>query len=88
MPETKPVEPTGGGDALRAGFIAGRSGAGVERATQLGSAVATAAVEVIGTQEYDLPREPFLARFAEAFGDDAAAEVAAPPARLSSVASP
>ena len=78
VPETKPVEPTGGGDALRAGFIAGRMwGLGLERATQLGSAVATEAVEVIGTQEYDLPRESFLSRFAEAFGDAAAAEVAA-----------
>ena len=61
VPETKPVEPTGGGDALRAGFIAGRMwGLSLERATQLGSAVATAAVEVIGTQEYDLPKESFL----------------------------
>ncbi|MEX5720647.1 carbohydrate kinase family protein [Geodermatophilus maliterrae] len=78
VPETKPVEPTGGGDALRAGFIAGRTwGLGLERATQLGSAVATEAVEVVGTQEYELRREPFLERFAAAFGDDAAAEVAA-----------
>jgi adenosine kinase len=77
VPETKPVEPTGGGDALRAGFIAGRMwGLSLERATQLGSAVATAAVEVVGTQEYDLPRESFLERFAEAFGADAADEVA------------
>jgi adenosine kinase len=77
VPETKPVEPTGGGDALRAGFIAGRMwGLSLERATQLGSAVATAAVEVIGTQEYGLPRESFLERFAEAFGAAAAAEVA------------
>ena len=77
VPETKPVEPTGGGDALRAGFIAGRTwGLSLERATQLGSAVATAAVEVIGTQEYDLPKESFLARFADAFGADAADEIA------------
>jgi adenosine kinase len=77
VPETKPVEPTGGGDALRAGFIAGRMwGLGLERATQLGSAVATEAVEVVGTQEYQLHREPFLARFAEAFGRDAADDVA------------
>jgi adenosine kinase len=76
VPETKPVEPTGGGDALRAGFIAGRMwGLGLERATQLGSAVATAAVEVIGTQEYTLPKESFLERFAAAFGDEAAAEI-------------
>ena len=77
VPETKPVEPTGGGDALRAGFIAGRMwGLGLERATQLGSAVATEAVEVVGTQEYTLQREPFLARFADAFGSDAADEIA------------
>jgi adenosine kinase len=77
VPETKPVEPTGGGDALRAGFVAGRMwGLSLERATQLGSAVATAAVEVVGTQEYDLPRAEFLGRFADAFGDDAAAEIA------------
>ena len=77
VPETKPVEPTGGGDALRAGFIAGRMwGLGLERATQLGSAVATEAVEVVGTQEYTLQREPFLARFADAFGSDAAEEIA------------
>jgi adenosine kinase len=77
VPETKPVEPTGGGDALRAGFIAGRMwGLGLERATQLGSAVATEAVEVIGTQEYELLKQPFLERFAAAFGADAADEVA------------
>jgi adenosine kinase len=77
VPETKPVEPTGGGDALRAGFIAGRVwGLSLERSAQLGSAVATEAVEVVGTQEYRLEREPFLARFAEAFGAEAAAEVA------------
>jgi adenosine kinase len=78
VPETKPVEPTGGGDALRAGVIAGLMwGLSLERATQLGSAVATEAVEVVGTQEYRLDREPFLARFAEAFGQDAATEIAA-----------
>ena len=77
VPETKPVEPTGGGDALRAGFIAGRLwGLGLERATQLGSAVATEAVEVVGTQEYVLHQGAFLARFAEAFGADAAEEIA------------
>ncbi|WP_369133215.1 carbohydrate kinase family protein [Modestobacter sp. I12A-02662] len=77
VPETKPVEPTGGGDALRAGFVAARQwGLGLERSTQVGSAVATAAVEVVGTQEYALPREHFLERFADAFGADAAEEVA------------
>src|ERR671939_886985 len=78
VPETKPVEPTGGGDALRAGFIAGLLwGVSLERATQLGSAVATEAVEVVGTQEYEIAREPFLERFADAFGADAAEDIAA-----------
>jgi adenosine kinase len=77
VPETKPVEPTGGGDALRAGIIAGLTwGLSLERATQLGSAVATEAVEVVGTQEYEIAREPFLDRFADAFGADAAGEIA------------
>ena len=77
VPETKPVEPTGGGDAFRAGFIAARSwGLSLERCTQVGSAVATEAIEVIGTQEYGLPRQAFLARFTDAFGADAADEVA------------
>ena len=77
VPETKPVEPTGGGDALRAGFVAARQwGLGLERATQVGSAVATAAVEVVGTQEYSLPRDLFLDRFTAAFGTEAADEVA------------
>ncbi|TKJ30470.1 carbohydrate kinase family protein [Blastococcus sp. CCUG 61487] len=75
---TKPVEPTGGGDALRAGFLAARAwGLGLERALQLGSAVATAAVEVTGTQEYTLARGAFLRRFAETFGAEAADEVGA-----------
>jgi adenosine kinase len=78
VPETKPVEPTGGGDALRAGFVAGLTwGLSLERATQLGSAVATEAVEVVGTQEYVIDRVHFLARFADAFGRPAADEVAA-----------
>jgi adenosine kinase len=38
--------------------------------------VATEAVEVVGTQEYELHREPFLERFADAFGQDAADEIA------------
>ena len=38
--------------------------------------MATAAVEVVGTQEYDLPRPSFLERFADAFGHEAADEVA------------
>jgi adenosine kinase len=52
VPETKPVEPTGGGDALRAGFVAGRIwGLSLERATQLGSAGGPAAGGGVGPPE-------------------------------------
>src|SRR3712207_8779010 len=37
VPETKPVEPTGGGDALRAGFIAGRVWGLDRKSTRLNS---------------------------------------------------
>jgi adenosine kinase len=75
--EEAKVDPTGVGDAFRAGFIAGLSwGAGMERAAQVGCMLATLVIETIGTQEYDLSRSRFLERFAVAYGDEAAAEVA------------
>jgi adenosine kinase len=71
------ADPTGVGDAFRAGFIAGLSwGAGEERAAQVGCMLATLVIETVGTQEYDLLRGHFLERFAIAYGDDAAADVA------------
>ncbi|NUR58918.1 MAG: carbohydrate kinase family protein [Catenulispora sp.] len=71
------ADPTGVGDAFRAGFIAGLSwGAGEERAAQVGCMLATLVIETVGPQEYDLQRGHFLERFAVAYGDDAAAEVA------------
>ena len=74
--ETK-ADPTGVGDAFRAGFIAGLSwGAGEERAAQVGCMLATLVIETIGTQEYDLGRGRFLERFVVAYGDDAGREVA------------
>ncbi|MFL6112084.1 MAG: carbohydrate kinase family protein [Catenulispora sp.] len=70
------ADPTGVGDAFRAGFIAGLSwGAGEELAAQVGCMLATLVIETVGTQEYDLRRGHFLERFAIAYGDDAAAEV-------------
>jgi adenosine kinase len=81
-PETKPVEPTGGGDALRAGLHrrphvgpgpGARHPAGARRWPPRPSRWS-------GTQEYELRREPFLERFAAAFGDARAAEIADPPA--------
>ena len=76
--ETAKVDPTGVGDAFRAGFLAGLTwGLELERSAQIGSMLATLVIETLGTQEYELRRGHFLERFAEAFGADAAAEVGA-----------
>ena len=71
------VDPTGVGDAFRAGFLAATAwGLALERACQVGSLLATHVVETVGTQEYTYDRAAFLARLAAAYGEDAAAEVA------------
>ena len=47
------VEPTGVGDAFRAGFLAGLAwGLGLERSAQVGCVLAAYVVETVGTQEY------------------------------------
>lgn len=71
------VDPTGVGDAFRAGFLTGLSaGLGHERCAQLGSVLAAYVLETVGTQEYAPGTKAFVDRFALAYGDDAAAEVA------------
>jgi adenosine kinase len=78
VPEIQKVEPTGVGDAFRAGFLAALAwDLGLERAAQLGCLLAVYVVEKVGTQEYTLHQSAFVKRFADAYGDDAAAEVAA-----------
>ncbi len=68
------VEPTGVGDAFRAGFLAGETwGIGLERSAQLGCLLAAYVVERVGTQEYVLSRSHFLDRCAAAYGPEAAA---------------
>ena len=70
------LEPTGVGDAFRAGFLATVAwGLGLERAAQVGSMLATYVVETVGTQEYEVSHRDFVSRFAEAYGPDAAAEI-------------
>lgn len=72
------VDPTGVGDAFRAGFLAGvASGLGHERAAQLGSMLATHVLETKGTQEYHLDRRRFLDRLAHAYGQQVADEIGA-----------
>jgi adenosine kinase len=76
VPEIEKVEPTGVGDAFRAGFLAALEwGLTLERAAQLGCLLAVYVVEKVGTQEYTLHQAAFLRRFAEKYGEDAAAEL-------------
>ena len=76
--EQRRADPTGVGDAFRAGYVAGISwGLGHERAAQVGCLLATLVVETVGTQEYDLDPAGFVARFATAYGAGAAEEIAA-----------
>ncbi|MDQ1748113.1 MAG: adenosine kinase [Frankiaceae bacterium] len=77
VPARGVADPTGVGDAFRGGFLTGRArGLGLEAAARLGCLMATLCVETVGTQEYAVDRDDALARLAEAYGDDAAAEIA------------
>jgi adenosine kinase len=74
--ELRRADPTGVGDAFRAGFLTGLAwGLPHERSAQLGSMLATYVVETVGTQEYELGRKRFLERFTEAYGEHACAEI-------------
>jgi len=74
--EVRKADPTGVGDAFRAGFLTGLTwGLGHRRCAELGSMLATYVIETVGTQEYELGRARFLQRFTEAYGSEAAAEV-------------
>jgi adenosine kinase len=78
VPDVSAVEPTGVGDAFRAGYLAATEwGLSAERAAQLGCVLAAYVVERVGTQEYTLHQRGFLDRLAAAYGSGAAAEVAA-----------
>jgi len=71
------VEPTGVGDAFRAGFLAATTwGLSLERAAQVGCVLAAYVVETVGTQEYAFTGAEFVARLEVSYGADAAAEVA------------
>jgi adenosine kinase len=75
--ELAKADPTGVGDAFRAGFLAGVTwGVGDERAAQLGCMLATLVIESVGTQEHKFEPKTFMKRFSDAYGPDSAAEVA------------
>ena len=70
------ADPTGVGDAFRAGFFAGISwGLSLQRAAQAGCVMATLVLETTGTQEYEVEPADFAARLGEAYGAGPAAEV-------------
>ncbi len=75
VPGVTAVEPTGVGDAFRAGFV-GAMGAGLtlECAAQVGCVLAAYVVERVGTQEYSFTPEEFLARMSGAYGEAAASQ--------------
>ena len=76
--EKSKTDPTGVGDSFRSGFIAGLAwGLNHERCAQLGALIATYVIETMGTQEYRFTGEEFVARFEEAYGPEAAAEISA-----------
>ncbi|MCV7254552.1 MULTISPECIES: carbohydrate kinase family protein [Mycobacteriaceae] len=76
VPETHQADPTGIGDAFRAGFLTGRSaGLSLERSAQLASLVAVLVLEATGPQEWTWDKDAGIARIAEAYGPDAAADI-------------
>ena len=74
--EERKADPTGVGDAFRAGFLAGVAWElPLERCAQVGSLIATYVIETVGTQEYELGRAGFLHRIGTTYGADAAADI-------------
>ena len=72
VPETHQADPTGIGDAFRAGFLTGRSaGLSLERAAQLASMVAVLVFEAPGPQEWTWDKAAAITRISDAYGADA-----------------
>jgi adenosine kinase len=70
------VEPTGVGDAFRAGFLAALEwGLGHERAAQVGCVLAAYVVETVGTQEYSFSPSDFVKRVEDSYGIEAATDL-------------
>ncbi len=74
--EVRRADPTGVGDAFRAGFLTGLAvQLPMRRCAELGSMLATYVIETVGTQEYTLRVPEFLGRLADAYGAEAAEEI-------------
>jgi adenosine kinase len=77
VPDAPIADPTGVGDAFRAGFLAALSHRlPLAAAARLGCVVASTALATVGSQAYDLDREQLLTTAARAYGAAAAHELA------------
>lgn len=76
VPAKREVDPTGVGDGFRVGYFAAQSwNLPVERSLQFGCLLATTVLETMGPQEYFIDPDVFVQRFADAYGDEAAADI-------------
>lgn len=65
------VDPTGAGDAFRAGLLKGiAAGNDIVLSAKIGAVAAVYAVEKYGTQEHSYSPEEFASRYKNAFGED------------------
>ncbi len=77
VPEKHRDDPTGIGDAFRAGFLTGRSaGLSLERSAQLASLVAVLVLEAPGPQEWTWDHDEAVTRLTDAYGAEAGEEIA------------
>jgi adenosine kinase len=76
VPEKCRADPTGIGDAFRAGFLTGRSaGLSLERSAQLASLVAVLVFEAPGPQEWSWDRDEAVTRLSGAYGPEVGEEI-------------
>lgn len=76
--ESRKADPTGTGDAFRAGFLAAIGwGLPLERAAQLGNLLAVFALETVGPQDYEVKPSLITERLTSAYGSHAAGEISA-----------
>ncbi|QGV77501.1 carbohydrate kinase family protein [Streptomyces ficellus] len=75
VPARSTADPTGVGDAFRAGFLAATGrGLPAESAARLGCALATTVLAAVGPQEYEVDPAALFADITAAYGREAAAE--------------
>lgn len=64
------LDPTGAGDAFRAGFFVGyEQGKDLKTCAQIGAVLATYVVETRGTQAYQFTKEEFCERYEKEYGE-------------------